>query len=264
MLKKYSRLYVKFVAQYLKALMEYRGDFIIGLFGFFVVQATGIAFLYLVFQQIPSLNGWSFDEMLFIYGFAQLPRGLDHLLTDNLWLLSGRIIVRGEFDRYLLRPINPLFHLIAERFQPDAFGELAVGILLIAASISKLNITLTFLSATIFIFVVICGAVIYTAIKLFFASFAFWLKFSQSILFMNYMLADFTKYPLTIYSKFIRIILTYIIPFAFTAFFPAGYFVGKVNMVTAVFGTAIAALISFMLAYLTWTLGIKAYESAGS
>jgi ABC-2 type transport system permease protein len=78
------------------------------------------------------------------------------------------------------------------------------------------------------------------------------------------MLADFTKYPLSIYSKWIRIILTFIIPFAFTAFFPAGYFVGKIAINTAVFGTALAALISFIIAYTTWTLGIRAYESAGS
>lgn len=264
MLKKYIRLYIKFVSQYLKALMEYKSDFLIGLIGFIVIQATGIAFLYLVFQRIPSLNGWSFDEILFIYGFAQLPRGLDHLFTDNLWLLAGRIIVRGEFDRYLLRPINPLFHLLAERFQPDAFGELAVGIALIITSLSKLKISFSFMDVIIFVFVVICGSIIYTSIKLFYASFAFWLKFSQSILFMNYMLADFTKYPLSIYSKWIRIILTFVVPFAFTAYFPAGYFVGKINMNIAVGGTALAAVVSFIIAYTTWTLGIRAYESAGS
>ncbi|MBL4936038.1 ABC-2 family transporter protein [Clostridium sp. YIM B02515] len=264
MLKKYTRLYMKFLAQYLKSLMEYKADFLIGLLGFVVVQATGIAFLYLVFQRIPSLNGWSFNEILFIYGFAQLPRGLDHLFTDNLWLLAGRIIVRGDFDRYLLRPINPLFHLLAERFQPDALGELIVGIALVIASVPKINITFTFGNILAFILVVICGSVIYTSIKLFFASFAFWLKFSQSILFMNYMLADFTKYPITIYSKWIRVILTFIIPFAFTAYFPAGYFVGKVSMSVAVGGTFLAAVISFAVAYTTWIFGIRAYESAGA
>lgn len=263
-MKKYARLYLKFLSQYLKALMEYKADFIIGLLGFFVIQATGIAFLFLVFQRIPNLNGWSFDEILFIYGFAQLPRGIDHLFADNLWLLAGRIIVRGEFDRYLLRPISPLFHLLAERFQPDAFGELAVGIALIVTSLSKLKLSLSFVDILVFIFVVLCGALIYTAVKLFFASFAFWLKFSQSILFMNYMLADFTKYPLSIYSRWIRIILTFIIPFAFTAFFPAGYFVGKISLGIAAGGTALAAVISFTVAYITWSLGIRAYESAGS
>lgn len=264
MIRKYIRLYKKFIAQYLKTLIEYKADFFIGLFGFFVVQFTGIAFLYIIFQRIPSLNGWSFDSILFIYGFAQIPRGIDHLFTDNLWLLSGRIIVRGEFDRYLLRPINPLFHLIAEVFQPDAFGELIIGIILVIVSILRLHMTITVLNVFLFIVVVVFGAVIYTSIKLFFASFAFWIKMSQSILFMNYSLSDFAKYPITIYSKAVQAILTFVMPFAFTAFFPAGYFVGKVDMLTAVGGTAAAAVISFALAYYTWNRGISTYESAGN
>ncbi|MEQ8197681.1 MAG: ABC-2 family transporter protein [Clostridiaceae bacterium] len=264
MFKKYVNLYIKFLQQYLKILMEYKVDFFIGLFGFFVVQATGIAFLYIIFQKVPYLNGWSYEQILFIYGFAQLPRGLDHMLTDNLWLLSGRIIVRGEFDRYLLRPVNPLFQLIAERFQPDAFGELVVGISLIIVSVSRLQLHFGILSIMAFIFAVICGAVIYTSIKLFFASFAFWLKFSQSILFMNYMLSDFAKYPISIYSKLIQSLLTFVVPFAFTAFFPASFFVGKMDMATAILGTFTAACLTFAAAYTTWLFGISTYESSGS
>jgi len=264
MLRKYSRLYRRFLSQYLKILMEYKTDFFIGLFGFFVVQITGIVFLYLVFQRIPTLNGWSFNEILFIYGFAQLPRGIDHLLTDNLWLLSGRIIVNGEFDRYLLRPINPLFHLIAEVFQPDAFGELIVGIILVVTSISKLHITFTFLDVLVFMLVILCGSIIYTSIKLFFASFAFWIKFSQAILYVTYSISDFAKYPISIYSKLVQGIMTFIIPFGFTAFFPASYFIGKVNAQVALGGTFIAAAISFAIGYSTWLMGIRAYESAGN
>lgn len=264
MIKKYVRLYIKFLAQYLKILMEYRTDFLIGLMGFLVTQGTGIAFLYIVFQRIPSLNGWGFDEILFIYGFAQLPRGFDHLFTDNLWLLAGRIVVRGDFDRYLLRPINPLFHLIAEVFQPDAFGELIVGFALIIVSSARLHLVFGFKQILLIIFTVFCGAIIYTSIKLFFASFSFWIKFSQSILFMNYSMSDFAKYPITIYAKPIRMILTYIMPFAFTAFFPASYFVGKIDIATAAGGTFLAAAAAFAIAYTTWLKGIKAYESAGN
>jgi ABC-2 type transport system permease protein len=96
----------------------------------------------LVFAQIPDLNGWSLDEMIFLYGYFQLPRGLDHLLTDNIWLIPSRVR-RGDIDRYLLRPINPLFQVIVERFQIEAFGELAIGILLVAYAIPRLSIVWT-------------------------------------------------------------------------------------------------------------------------
>ncbi len=264
MLKKYARLYKSFTIQYLKILMQSKVNFFIGLFGFFCLQATGIAFIYLIFQRIPSLNGWNLDEVAFIYGFSQLPRGLDHLITDFIWIFSQNIIVRGEFDRYLLRPINPLFQLIVERFQPDGFGEILIGLILVVISNSHLHMKFGFLDILLFTVVVISGSVIYTSIKLFFASFAFWIKSSISILDMIYSLSDFAKYPIGIYSRVIQVIITFIIPFAFTAFIPAGYFIGKVPVKLAVFGTVLASILSFTMAYTVFQKGINSYESAGN
>lgn len=261
---RYLKLYSKFVSQYLKFMMQSKVNFFIGLAGFLTTQASGIVFLYLVFEQIPTLSGWSYYEVLFIYGFAQLPRGLDHLFTDYIWLLARDVIVKGEFDRYLLRPLNPLFQVIAERFQPDAFGEIVVGIVITAIATAKLGIDITFLKVILFIVLIIAGAVIYTSIKLFFASLAFWIKNSMPLLGIAYMTSDFSKYPIEIYSKFVRVIITIMIPFAFTAFIPASYFTGKTSLTLALFGTVAMAIVSFTVAYSVWLRGIKSYESAGN
>ena len=98
-LKRYGRLYRVLISQFLKVVMQSKVDFLMGLLGFFLTQASGIIFLYLIFQQIPNLQGWTFDQLIFIYGFAQIPRGIDHLFTDNIWLVAWRIVVNGEFDR---------------------------------------------------------------------------------------------------------------------------------------------------------------------
>ena len=97
--KRYLRLYKVMIAQFLKTIMQSKVDFLIGLFGFFFTQIMGIVFLYLVFQQIPNLQGWTFEQLIFIYGFAQLPRGIDHLFTDNIWLVGWRMVINGDFDR---------------------------------------------------------------------------------------------------------------------------------------------------------------------
>ena len=78
-----------FVVQELKRMMEYKGDFIIGIIGFLAVQVSNLLFLWLIFRQVPDLMGWSVNEIVFIYGFSLLPKGLDHLLFDNLWGCSG-------------------------------------------------------------------------------------------------------------------------------------------------------------------------------
>lgn len=263
-MKRYFKLYIQFIKQYVKSLMEYRIDFVLGLIGFIFVQLTGVVFIQLIFNNIPSLAGWSFYEILFIYGFAQIPRGIDHVLTDNLWMLSGNIVVQGNFDRYLIRPLNPLFQLVAERFQPDGFGEIIIGLILVVTSYSKLNIKLTFLNLVLMIIVIIFASFIYTAIKLAVASIAFWVKFAQSYLFMTYQLSSFAKYPMGIYPKAISGILTFIIPFAFTGYFPGAYFLGKVSFFYGIILTLLISVISIFIAYCIWLKGMKRYESSGS
>lgn len=261
---KYFRIYKTFLAQYFKVLMEYRFDFFIGLFSFFIIQSTSILFLYLVFQRIPALNGWSYNQILFIYGFAQIPRGIDHLFTDNLWLLARNIIKDGSFDRYLLRPLSPLFQVLSERFQTDAFGELILGIGLFTYGYQQLGLHFTAFEWLKYGVVVIAGVFIYTSIKMICASVAFWTKKSMSLLFVTYQLADFTNYPIDVYNGFIKNLLTFVVPFAFVSFIPASEFLGKAYYQHASLLAILVASVLFAFATWLWRQGLKVYESAGN
>ena len=64
MVKHYLCLYRIFFVQYMKTQMQSKTDFIIGFFSFFLNQLLGIVFLSLIFEQIPSLNGWSFYQLV--------------------------------------------------------------------------------------------------------------------------------------------------------------------------------------------------------
>lgn len=262
-MKRYWRLYRVLIAQFFKVVMQSKVDFLMGLLGFFLTQATGIIFLYLIFQQIPSLNGWTFYELIFIYGFAQIPRGIDHLLTDNIWLVAWRLVINGDFDRYMLRPMNVFFQVIAEKIQPDALGELLIGTILVILSAEKCGVIADLIHIALFIVSIFAGALIYTSIKLFFAALAFWLKQSGPFLQVAYEMADFAKYPTEIYHKGIRFIITWVIPFAFVAYLPASYFLGKGSpMVIGV--ECLIALVFWCIAYSVFNYGLKGYESAGN
>ena len=262
--KRYCRLYKVFVAQFFKSIIQSKVDFLMGLFGFFLTQALGIVFLYLIFEQIPSLNGWTLDQLIFIYGFAQIPRGLDHLLTDNIWMIAWRMIITGDFDRYMLRPMNVFFQLICEKLQPDAIGELLVGTILVVMSMVKGIVIVDALHIVLFIVSIIAGAVIYSAIKLFFASISFWVKMSGPFLQVAYEMADFAKYPIEIYSKPVRFILTAVIPFAFVAYIPASYFLLDKSPWTTVGIECVIAVVFWIVAYSFFKHGVSKYESAGN
>lgn len=263
-IKRYFCLYRVLIKQFFKTLVQSKVDFLMGLFGFFSTQVLGIAFLYLIFDKIPSLNGWTLSQLIFIYGFAQIPRGIDHLFTDNIWLVAWRMVVNGDFDRYMLRPMNVFFQIICEKLQPDAIGELLIGTILIIMSLSKGIVIVDGVHIAMFIVSVIAGAVIYTSVKLFFASLSFWIKRSGPFLQVAYEMADFAKYPVEIYSKPIQFILTFVIPFAFVAYFPASYFLIQKSAFMTVGIECLIAVILSILAYSIFKIGISRYESAGN
>lgn len=91
-------------------------------------------------------------------------------------LVAWRLAINGDFDRYMLRPMNIFFQVIAEKLQPDALGELLTGTILVAGAVAKGIVIIDAVHIGLFLVSVLAGALIYTAIKLFFASLAFWVS----------------------------------------------------------------------------------------
>ena len=82
---------------------------------------------------------------------------------------------------------------------------------------------------------------------------------------MFYMVNDFAKYPTTIYNNAVKTIISYIIAFAFTAFYPASYFITTdANPFYNIGGTVIISIVIMTVGCIVWNRGVHAYESAGS
>ena len=263
-IKRALRMYRVFAAQELKRMMEYKADFIIGIVGFLLLQVSNLLFLWLIFRQVPDLMGWSVNEIVFIYGFSLLPKGLDHLLFDNLWAIGHYIVRKGEFDKYLTRPVNTLFHVMVEKFQTEALGELVVGAALVAVTLPQLNVSWSVEKVVLILVVIPFAATIYTAVKTITASVAFWSKRSGNIIFMFYMVCDFAKYPVTIYNRVVRDVITYFIPFALTAYYPAVFLLRSENPLFCIGMPVLAAVTLMAIGIFVWHKGTQAYESAGS
>ena len=79
---------------------------------------------------------------------------------------------------------------------------------------------------------------------------------------------EFTRYPLSIYSRGVRLLLAFVFPFAFMNYFPASYFLHKtdnglglppaVGLLTPLIGVAFVAV-----AYAFWRVGLNRYQGVG-
>jgi ABC-2 type transport system permease protein len=60
------------VSQYIKVRLQYRGDFIIGSLGILFKNISGLFTFWILFKSISNIEGWSYDELVFIYAFSLL------------------------------------------------------------------------------------------------------------------------------------------------------------------------------------------------
>src|SRR5687768_9426810 len=91
-LKYYIRIYFLIEAQYIKARMQYRADFIISSIGMVFSNLVSVIVFWVLFQTVPSLAGWNFAEILFIYGFYLLAVSPAQIFFDHIWQLRWELI----------------------------------------------------------------------------------------------------------------------------------------------------------------------------
>jgi ABC-2 type transport system permease protein len=260
---RYLNLYGDFLLQRFKILMEYRVNFLIGASSTIFLQAASLLTIWVVMGKIPSLKGWTFDEIILIYGLITLAKSINHMFADNLWTIGRAYIRSGGFDRFLVRPIDPLFHLLADRFCHDGIGNFLVGAALVARASYALHIVWTPLNLVYLVVMVLSGGVIFIALNLLTCVSAFWLMDSipvTRVVFDNHL---FAQYPLTIYPKAIGIWLTWVIPYGFASFYPANFLLGKDVGVLAYLSPLVAGVL-IVAAYRFWLFGLRHYSGTGS
>lgn len=245
--------------------LEYKKDTIIALFSFLISNVCSLCSIFFILQAIPSLQGYTITEVGFFYGFAMLPIALDHLFSDEFWLVAYRRVQLGDMDRHFLRPIPVMFQMFAETFQPEGFGELILGVAMIIVCGVNLQVSVTFGSIFVLIIGAIFGAMIITSFKVAFSALAFIFKKSGPLLQIIYGFTNYAKYPLAIYPKFIRIILIFVLPFGLFVSLPIDTLLyGTYNPYLLSLEIVGVAILFFALATLVWTLCERRYESTGS
>ncbi|MDE6586112.1 MAG: ABC-2 family transporter protein [Clostridia bacterium] len=258
------KLYPKYVSMSLRSSLSYKADFILQIICFVFNEAISLCTVYFIVGAVPSIGIWTFNTLAMLFGFTLIPKAIDHIFTDELWLLAYRAIRNGELDAYLTRPINPLFQYVAKTFKWDGLGELVVGIVVLCVFAPQAGISWTFSGAAGLIMCAFLGVFSFTGIKLLFASLAFWFKNIGIFLNMVYGLSNYAKYPVRQMGKAFFSIMFYVIPFGLVLYYPVECLITGNNIWFAVLYSAIAAIILSALSLTVWHLGIRRYESSGN
>jgi ABC-2 type transport system permease protein len=201
--------------------LEYRADFLIMTLMGLVRQGVGMALMWVILARFETIAGWTIGEVAFLYGMRLTMLALCGLATGNIWSLQY-IVRLGEFDRFLVRPVRPLIQLLTHSVPISAFGDLIGGAALIAAAARLIDVTWTARAIAYLLLALAGGALIQLALRLLLASFSFRaLSVNGLMSIADDLFNDFGTYPLSIFNSTLQFLLTFGIPVAFMAYFPA-------------------------------------------
>ena len=262
---RYIRLYFTCIKRSMMSRLEYKKDSIISILSFLISNACALCSIFFILRAIPSLRGYTPAEVGFFYGFSMLPIAIDHLFSDEFWLVAYRRVQLGDMDRHFLRPVPVIFQMFAETFQPDGFGEVIVGVAMIIVCGVNLHVQVTFGAIFVLTIGAIFGAIIITSFKIALSSLAFIFKRSGQLLQIIYNFTVYAKYPIAIFPYAIRFILIFIIPFGLFVSLPVDTLLyGSYNPYLLSLIIIGASIVFFTLATLIWSLCARRYESTGS
>jgi len=259
----YLHLYFTIEKQYIKARMQYRADFIISSIGMFFSSLATLGIFWVIFNSIPDLAGWTFTQLIFIYGFYMIAISPMQILFDNIWQIRFHV-QQGTFLKYYFRPLNMMFYYMSETFDLKGLTQLAGGIVLLIYASHQLNIVWSPLQIVLLLLTLFSASLVQISITILAGCAAFWVLDAYPILGLAWKLREYAPYPMNIFDGAFRFTFTYIIPLGFVAFYPSQLFLQPQTVSKLIYVSPIVGIGLFALTYWVWTLGVNSYTGTGS
>ena len=259
--------YLRLLGAGLRSHMQYRLDFLITVTGVVIQYSAQLMNLSIITSRFNDINGWGLRELAFLYALAVLSNGLSQMFFAHFTEL-GDVLVKGEFDRYLVRPLNAFVLVLGSQVDAGNIGHLifATAVFIWAAIGAGVHWSLANLAYLVL--VVLGGALIQGSAIVFVGTLSFWFQRTGTMFWTVVVPSrELIFYPVSVFPKVLQILLTFVIPFAFINYYPAHVFLGRSGVLfhpVFAYLTPVVGLVTFAAVYLVWVAGTRRYSGTGS
>jgi ABC-2 type transport system permease protein len=244
-----------------RAQLEYRSEFLMMIAIGAIWQVSVIVFATVLLSRFTGMGGWDSSDVLLIPATRMLAHALFVLFLGRMHGV-GRHIQEGRIDTYLVRPMPVHRQVQLEFFPTNAIGDMTVAVGLMVGALSRSQLDWTAGRITYLIACLIGGmlleAAMFTVVasaSLRFPAADYWSRWLEELL------GTFGSYPLNVLPRAVGGFLTFALPLAFVAYFPAAVLTGHGDSTGVPYWLAAASPLLGALAYLgarllwRWSLG---------
>lgn len=215
---------------------------------FFIIQ------WYIIFSIVDNIAGYTFDDVILIWGISAGGYGIAHLLFANAFNMD-EIIYEGKLDVYLTQPKSVLINLISSSSSISALGDL------LYCFIALIIIGAPWWWHLAVIPVIVISAIIFVGCVVTFKTIAFYVKRGGAIAdVISHAIVMFGTYPGRIFTGIAKVILYTIVPVGIMVFVPAESIFMSFDFTWTIIFVLIAVFWSIM-AFISFKIGLKRYNS---
>lgn len=256
-------LYFKYFKIHFKSELQYKLSFIMSFISQFFVFFGYYFTIICLFDKFSNIKGFTMYEVLLTFGIIQFGfsfcetffRGIDQF--DDL-------IIKGDFDRLLLRPRNILLQVFCEQVSFIKLSRLLQSIIVLIIAIIKIDVIWNIEKIITLVFMLVSSIFIFLSILIFTAAYCFYtVKGLEVRNVLTYGCREMAQYPIGIFKKGFVIFFTCIVPFGFINYYPLLFILGKeVNKLLII--SPLMTLVYLIPSVIIFYKGMKRYSSVGS
>jgi len=238
----------------IQAVLEYRVNFLVQVFGMMLNNAAFALFWGVLIGKAGNMGGYGFTDVMLIWALVSSSFGLAHAVFGNVRSI-GQIVQRGELDLYLLQPKDVFLNVLASRTVVSAWGDFLYGyaVLFLLPGFGLARLVL-------FALLTVSGAIIFASTFAWAESLCLFLGDASGLSdAVTEFLLSFSLYPETIFARGMRWVFYTILPSGFIAFLPLAAIKDRAwGLVPLLLGAALAYAAA---SYGFFRLGLRRYES---
>lgn len=253
---------------YTKSQMSYQVSYRYEMIGMAMMTVLHILSIYFLFDKFNQIGGWNFWEVVYLYGLTAVCLGIAQMMSSGLSYVP-QFVRTGEFDRYLLRPLSPLLHILPHAFALHRIGRVVQGFLALVFALYMSEGQITGMSLVIVSLTLLSTTLVFFSLFIMSATCSFWTVQSSEVFnAFTYGGMEMSKFPVAIYQPWLRNLFLFIIPVGFVTYFPSVALFQKNEPLgfpqhIYVFSPIVAGIF-FFLSIRFWNFGLKHYQSTGS
>jgi ABC-2 type transport system permease protein len=263
------RLFGCYASASLRAQAQYPASAVLLATGQFLVTLVEAVGVWALFDRFGSVQGWAFGTVALFYALVNIQFALADLLGRGFDVLGTELLRSGAFDRLLLRPRSLTLQLMGHDLRLSRLGRLVTGLVMLVLATRLAPVDWSVAHIAIALWALAGGVALFFGILVLQGALAFWTIESLELAnVFSYGGVEAAQYPLALYERWFRLVLTFAVPLACVAYFPVLAILDRADPLGTprwLGALAPAAGFAFLgLSFTVWRAGLRRHASTGT